>query len=172
MIRIVSIALLSISIAINSFAEQDIIDELLPKIIKAESSGNPSASDGKSYGLMGISECVLKDFNNRIPNKKYFEICENSRASFSHWEAEKEDLFNPEINKYIGTWYLHWIQEQLPPKYKDSQAHLVFAYNFGIGKLKTYNYLIPLWTLKHKNKIYKTIYQEEYQRHKEYFKPQ
>ncbi len=132
-------------------ARADTISELVPIIIQAESSGNPNASDGHSYGLMGISPCVLEDFN-----RDGYKI---ERG----WKDKRMptynigDLFNPTINVTIGSWYLYEIREWLPDEYKNSKAHLVAAYNMGFFSLKKRNFVIPR---HHKNKIYNSIYQE------------
>ena len=130
--------------------DADIIEELVPLICMAESSGNPNASDGKSYGLMGITPIVLKEF------------IKNSSDEFDktiHWENERNKyiLLHPEFNKKVGTWYLHKIQSWLPGEYKNSKPHIIFAYNSGIGKLKKNNWRIPSWTKNHPNKIYRKI---------------
>jgi len=124
-------------------AHADTVKDLVPTIIMAESSGRTDASDGASMGLMGISQCVVDDYN---------FYC---GTNYEIW-----DMWDSRTNVLVGTWYLYRIQKQLPDTLKDSKAHLIFAYNSGLRKLRETNWQIPAWTLEHRNKIYRDIYRE------------
>ena len=146
-------------------AETDVISYLVPLIIQAESSGNSNASDGQSFGLMGIGECVLKDFNAaKVPNEGFCtrkmilrgERIHEENLCYIHYFLK--DLYIPEKNMEVGTWYLRKIQSWLPAEYKESKAHIIYCYNSGIGKLCKNNWKIPTWTKNHPNKIYRKIY--------------
>lgn len=141
------------------YAEQNVIDYLVPLIIQAESSGNPNASDGYSYGLMGISPSVLRDYND--DTYKHYITCYEDGFLAQPIAYTKKDLFDEKINKQVGIWYLHEIQSWLPDQYKNSKPHIIYAYNSGIGKLRKDNWNIPSWTKNHPNRIYRKIYRGE-----------
>ena len=137
---------------------EDVIETLIPIIISAESSGNPNASDGKSFGLMGISDCVLEDWNKQggqLYSDKDGDTIMEQIAGPEYYNLG--DLYNPSINVRVGTWYLHKIQSWLPKKYRESKAHIISAWNNGIGWLKKHNWQPPR---SHKNKIYNQVYKE------------
>jgi soluble lytic murein transglycosylase-like protein len=82
---------------------------------------------------MQISHSVLTEWNEDESHKKWdcaFNKCFNSQHS-------DPQLFIPEINKQIGTWYLKRIWEHYLPHYKIPQTidNLLIAYNWGIGNL-------------------------------------
>ena len=112
-------------------AEEPDWNEIVPIIIQIESSGNPNAiSEDNCRGLMQISEMVLKEYNQNyirnygnIPNEKFY--------------YDLEDLFDPYINKRIGTWYLkriwnHYLQGI------GTIDDLLICYNFGYGNWLKY----------------------------------
>ena len=112
-------------------AEEDVITQLVPCIIQVESGGNPNAigSSGE-IGLMQISSIVLKEHNYCLQKQKG-EIDTESGG----WESKH--LFNPEINKLIGTWYLHRLHEH----YNCNTIEKILAgYNYGPTALKKVNY--------------------------------
>lgn len=92
-------------------------------IIQIESSGNPNAYNkgSQARGLMQITPICLKEYNSF------------NRASFN-----LSDLFVPEINIKIGTWYINKRIPQMLRYYKieDTINNRLIAYNFGIGNLK------------------------------------
>ncbi len=92
-------------------------------IINIESKGNPKAhnkSEG-ARGLMQIRPIVLKEWNLLNPGQKY----------------TLNDLFNPDINKKIGTWYFNRIETVYLPNHKLEQnlENKLASYNWGIGNL-------------------------------------
>lgn len=116
---------------IPKYEHQEILEkmqkrqDLIKKIIKVESSENPSAHKRSTgaRGLMQITPIVLKEWNQFHPQEKY----------------SKNDLFNSEINKKIGQWYFfERIGEHYLPAYglKSSLENQLAAYNLGIGNLK------------------------------------
>lgn len=97
------------------------VDRLIEAVIRRESSGNPNAvSPAGARGLMQIMPVVLKEYNTF--NKANYTI---------------EDLFNPEINKNIGSWYLNDRIPQMLKYYKipNTVENRLHAYNAGIGNL-------------------------------------
>jgi len=93
-------------------------------IEQIESSGNPRAYNRNSWaiGLRQITPIVLKEWNQLHPNEQY----------------NSEDLFNPEINRKIGNWYL---EERIPYYLKyygleDNIENRLASYNWGIGNVK------------------------------------
>ncbi len=107
----------------------------LAVIAKIESGGNPQAiSKAGAVGLYQIMPCVLQEYNARY----------NLRLS-------KNDLYNPEVNTKIASWYLSNRIPQMLRYYKKevSVKNVLWAYNAGIGNvvkgrlpLETKNYLI------------------------------
>ncbi len=94
-------------------------------IIQIESAGNPRAYNKNSgaRGLMQITPIVLKEWNNLHPNEK----------------CSLNDLYNPEINKKIGIWYLeNRIKRIYLPNVglTGSIENILAAYNWGIGNLE------------------------------------
>jgi len=106
-----------------SFASSVVID--MKKLAWIESSNNPRAVSykGAKYGrgLYQVSEKVLKEWNDFHPHEKY----------------TPEDLFDPEINRKIATWYLYVRIPYMLRRYKvpDTVEHRLIAYNWGIGHL-------------------------------------
>lgn len=90
------------------------------KIIQIESSGNPLAFNRNSgaRGLMQITPLCLKEWNNFHSTEQY----------------TLRDLFNPEINIKVGTWYLNQRIPQLLRHYKLAvdTDNMLWAYNAGI----------------------------------------
>lgn len=93
-------------------------------IEEIESSGNPKAHNRKSgaRGLRQITPVVLEEWNAFHPKEQY----------------NLDGLFNEEINRKIGNWYL----DKKIPRYlkdfglKDSIENRLAAYNWGIGNLR------------------------------------
>jgi len=99
--------------------------KLVEKIIERESSGNPKAHKKSTgaIGLMQITSPVLKEWNVYHPKERY----------------TKYQLFDPEINRKIGEWYLFKrIEEHYLPFYglEASIENKIAAYNWGIDKLR------------------------------------
>lgn len=86
-------------------------------MIAQESGGHADAYNRKdpSWGLMGITQDVLTEFNN--VNGKSYTI---------------EDLKNPLINLEVGTWYWHFLWKS----YNEDYEKAVMAYNAGQGNLE------------------------------------
>lgn len=98
----------------------------ITRIIQIESSGNPAAYNkrSKAIGLCQIRSCVLADWNRLHPRETYLTV----------------ELYKPEVNKKIGSWY---INKQIPIylkyyKIPDTTKNRLIAYNFGIGNLMKY----------------------------------
>ena len=88
---------------------------LILAVIRQESSGLENAiSPAKCYGLMQISKFALADYNGN-----------NGTATID------SELFIPEVNIEIGTWYLRWLIRTLK-----SEFDALRAYNIGIGTVK------------------------------------
>ncbi len=95
----------------------------LNAIIQIESGGDPLAFNyrSKAAGLCQIRQIVLDEWNNNHFLIKY----------------RGKDLFNPEINKKIASWYL---EEQIPKylkayRFDQSVDLILICYNFGIGNV-------------------------------------
>jgi len=133
--------------------DRDFARSLLPIIIQAESSGDPYASDGYSYGLCGISPSVLKDYNDY--GNRFFDRGINRAYTLI-------DLYKPEVNKEICQWYLERIISfWLPEKYNRSKPHIIAAYNWGIRNLKKNNWRVPKSFKNHPNLIYRKAFRGE-----------
>ena len=86
-----------------------------------ESSGNPCAfnSRTKCYGLHQISEICLQDFN-QINKTNY----------------QPRDLFNPQINTMVASWYFKRLNQLLSfYEIPASVTTLLASYNWGIGNV-------------------------------------
>lgn len=99
--------------------------DLIDDVIYKESRGNPNAVSPK--GAMGIMQIMpdgaLADYN-QIKKTRY----------------SKKDLFNPDLNKEIGTWYL---QERIPQMLNSfgipvNRQTVLASYNGGIGRVVDY----------------------------------
>jgi len=122
-----------------------VVDDLMPLVKMAESSGDPRAVSNGSWGLYQISQPVLDDYN-RIHGT----------------EVTVEELFNPLTNEIIARWYLDWLNDWLSGHgYPDDPQRLIYSYNTGMGKLRRNNFKIPEWTKDHPNRIYRSIYRGE-----------
>ena len=106
----------------------------LQAIARIESGGNPLAvSKAGAIGLYQLMPCVLQEYNTRFGLR-----------------LSKKDLYNPEVNTKIASWYLSKRIPQMLRFYKKevSAKNVLWAYNAGIGNvvkgrmpLETQNYL-------------------------------
>jgi soluble lytic murein transglycosylase len=96
------------------------LEELVPQIIKIESNGSARAiSRRRCRGLMQISPLVLKEYNRYHPNRRY----------------GLSDLYNPEANVKIGTWYLRRLRDvYLKDEY--TLINLLVCWNWGYGNFR------------------------------------
>jgi len=116
-------AILALFIALPSVFASEPLQVDLNAIKQIESSGNPFAFNprSKATGLYQITPICLKDYN------------QFNKTSFSAL-----DLFNPEVNQLIATWYLTKRIPQLLKHFghKDTTQNRLIAYNCGISCLK------------------------------------
>jgi len=93
---------------------------LLSIIAVIESSGNPLAynPNTKATGLYQITPICLEEYNN------YHKV-----------KFTQKDLFKPDINKKIASWYLYRrIPEMLMVNgYSPSTENILICWNWGIG---------------------------------------
>ena len=97
-------------------------DQLLQALISAESSGNPRAKSNKgAQGLMQITSPALTDYNTY------------QKSTYS-----MDDMYDSNINKQVGTWYLGSRIPQMLQAYKlsDTLENRLWAYNAGIGNVR------------------------------------
>lgn len=101
---------------VNKYSKEYNIDPLFVlSVIKAESDFNPKAKSHKdAYGLMQITESTAKDIAKKIDLENF----------------TKDDLYNPEINIKMGTWYLN----DLYKEFRDWDL-VISAYNAGRGNV-------------------------------------
>ena len=125
MFLVTTILIIVVLMAIFTFKNAESSEININKIIQIESSNNPIAYNRltKAKGLMQITPICLKDYNDNH-KKKY----------------TSQQLFNPAINKIIGTWYL---TKRIPlflkhNNIKKSSKNILIAYHDGIGNLKKY----------------------------------
>ena len=84
---------------------------------------------------MKISEICLKEYNKGywnyyVSDPNYFEKVPLTPKNMPY---ELKDLFDPKINKKIGSWYLR----ELYLRYKcETIEEILCAYNWGIGNLR------------------------------------
>ena len=143
------IVLLSQIFLINSFADEIDWDKLVESVIQVESSSNPNAYNEKSgaIGLMQITPIVLKEYN-KTPKKYYYSVVKelirfNDDRTHdilyrSGWPMiVSHNLYYHDINKHIGTWYLHRLENH----YKCSTIEQILgSYNWGIGNVRKVKY--------------------------------
>jgi hypothetical protein len=130
------------SLALGGTAQSDEIVDM-DKIFQIESSGNPKAHNIRedARGLGQIRKGVLVEWNLRHKNDKH----------------TKSDLFNPEINRKISTWYMEKRIPEMLKVYKkpDTLENRIISYNAGIKFVKN-NLAIPSTTRKYIQK-YKSL---------------
>ena len=127
---------------IRKMAGADEINDLIPRIVMAESSGNPHAiSKANCRGLMQISEIVLREYNqcngtSYLPNR----------------------LFDGTFNMNVGEWYLRRLKTHYIPPDKYSVELLLSCYNVGPTHMrkKDWDWMkAPEETLKYIQKVLK-----------------
>ena len=105
----------------------EIDDDLVNAIAQVESSNNRLAYNERTRcaGLLQISEIVLQEWN------------EDTEIDVEPRHYEKIDLFNEQISRQIGTWYLKRLRDRYGcPTLRDCLA----AYNFGIDACRRVNF--------------------------------
>lgn len=105
----------------SSLARAEIVINL-EAIKMIESGGNPAAvsKDTKCYWLYQISEICLNDFNEA-----------------HHTRYTIEDLFKPDVNQLIASWYFKKIGALLCYyNITVSLATIIASYNWGIGHVR------------------------------------
>ena len=104
----------------SGWPEELTVEDLIPKIIKVESNGDPHAV-GKvgEIGLMQISPIVLREYSNWI-----------------EFDYDPDCLYVRRFNVVVGTWYLNRLKDRYIPKDKYSVEVLLASYNWGIGNMK------------------------------------
>ena len=174
----------------------DLIDErFVDAIIQVESSGNPNAvSRCGAIGLMQISRSALEEYNYYVYKGPIFgSTCFNKPdghvygCAHEDWKGIKtkeysmNNLYIPEINMEVGTWYLqrlenHYLKQHFREftcgKYNTLKRHnwdkdiffiddyfkacILAAYNMGPTAFKNINYDInksPKETKKYVKKV-------------------
>lgn len=107
--KTLTIILLVFALAQVGWADE--IDDIIPFVIMAESSGNPDAlSKAGGVGLMQITPIVLKEWNRY--NYPMGVVVSRSNAKRLGLEVYDNigDLFNPSLNVEVGEWYLRRLQ--------------------------------------------------------------
>lgn len=101
---------------VDKYSKENNLDPLFVlSVIKAESDFNPNAtSNKKACGLMQITEETGKDIAKKMGINNF----------------NTKDLYNPEINIKMGTWYL----KDLYKEFKDWDL-VISAYNAGRGNV-------------------------------------
>lgn len=136
-VRGILVLMLLLTPPAHAFVSEMEFEALIPKIIMAESSGNPQAigDKGQARGLMQIQRATWERFSKR-PWREAFNPLENvrtGRAILSHIEF-----------CYAATW----------GERRTTPAHLVYTYNTGEYCFGP----IPPWTRRHPNAIYRRIF--------------
>ena len=133
--------LLILAVTQNSYGEDIDWDRLVSAVIQVESGGNPTAvSKAGAIGLMGITPVVLFEFfENTLPWQRFCGQREEVDGSVSnlYFENNIQDLFYPEVNIIVGTWYLHRLHDHYGCK---TIEQICAAYNGGPTRLKKCGY--------------------------------
>lgn len=131
-INLLLIGLLVFGLVSSCRAEEIDWNKLVSAVITVESNGNPNAYNEKSgaIGLMQITPCVEKEY------LKYRRIAWDCTPPFCEY-CNSVNLYDPEVNKAVGTWYLKRIWNHYIPHYGLPQdlSMLCACYNFGIGNV-------------------------------------
>lgn len=89
------------------------LNDLVNAVIKIESNGDPNAvSPAGAQGLMQLMPATGKEWHAKLYNDRPY------------------DPFDPNMNRLIGTAYLHWLIDRMP-----TVRHALAAYNWGIGNI-------------------------------------
>jgi soluble lytic murein transglycosylase len=104
---------------VDKYAEPyNVPGALVFAVIKQESGGNLDATGPTGdYGLMQITAPALFEFNFHTGN--IYRLV---------------DMFKPDLNIQVGTWYLQWCKRILGKVGWDKVAQ---AYNAGVGRVKS-----------------------------------
>lgn len=112
------------------------LDALLPKIVMAESSGNPDAvGPSGERGLMQIHPATWK------------------AMSGEPWS----EAFNPEKNVQVGRSLL----EEINRNYGRRATRALIIYTYNTGRYVKDGDHLPRWTTNHPNRIYRRIFEEQ-----------
>jgi hypothetical protein len=118
-LRMVVVATAWMMLSFSAAHAETTID--LQAIKTIESGGDPYAVNVETgcYGLYQISEICLKDYN---------------QLHSSHYIIK--DLFRPEINEMIASWYFGRIREMLASyEIPINLTTVIASYNWGIGRV-------------------------------------
>lgn len=104
---------------------------------RVESSDGPLAHNksGNAFGLMQIKPGTAENIVNWIKKsglaKSEPHVKETLKAG---WHGQPEDLFNPDVNVMLGTFYLGYIKHKMEEKFGRGDHEVVAAaYNQGPG---------------------------------------
>jgi soluble lytic murein transglycosylase-like protein len=105
-------------LALRWAKKRDLPVSLVLAVIHQESRGNAKAKGPTAdYGLMQITQPALTDFNKA--NSKSYTL--------------QPDMFDPEKNVEVGSWYLFWLKGYLKTT---DWSYILRAYNAGPGRAK------------------------------------
>jgi len=107
-----------------------------------ESTNVPSAFNpgGKAYGLMQLKLPTATDIVRWIKANGVAKNEDVRAVLKSSWRGQGEDLWNPELNVMLGTFYLGYIRKKLEEKFgseiADDHNVVAAAYNQGPGAVR------------------------------------
>jgi soluble lytic murein transglycosylase-like protein len=103
--------------------------------ITVESSKRPIIMNtgGNAWGMMGIKVTTAEDLVGRIQRRKLDKKNKLIGEVLRNWHGNGEDLYNPDLNVMLGTFYLGAIKKKLDT---DNQMLVAAAYNQGPGALQ------------------------------------
>ena len=117
-------AILLLLLSTTAFADE--ISDILPYLIQVESGGNPIAvSKAGAIGLSQVTPIVLEEWKNEA----------HKMRSSGTWIFT--DLYNPEYNVRIASWYLRRLRDHYGCK---TIEQCLAGYNGGITRLRNNNY--------------------------------
>jgi len=140
-VAIAIIVLVTLLSGCGNLAFADEINDLVPCIIEVESHGNPNAvSPAGAIGLMQITPIVVEEYNESPQSETMSAgILVQGFDRIYARKIHKEELFEPDTNRTIGTWYLRRLKDHyLKDEY--TIERMLAAYNGGITRLRKNGY--------------------------------
>lgn len=106
---------------------------------KVESSNRPLVYNprGNAWGLMQLKPGTAEDAVRWIKGAGMAKDPRVKKVLMTSWRGQGEDLWNPELNLMLGTFYLRKIRDHFKEKFgRDDHELVAAAYNQGPGAVR------------------------------------